>query len=126
MEQAIVWMTALVMPAGLWFVEQIIPYGVLVEELAKLWLLWRLILSSQDLKWQQAAGLGAVFGASEAVLYLLNANILANASGWWLRLLLTVPMHAATVVIMWLLWKRSKWLGLILAIAAHALFNRLV
>lgn len=99
------WMA--VLPFGLWFAERLLPYPAVVEELAKAIFVYR------SRTGKEAFGLGLVFGFSEAVLFLLNVPL------WWDRLLLTVPLHGLTALVMFKFGKR----GLVLAILAHYFFN---
>ena len=101
----VLWMA--VLPFILWFIEQVLPFPVVVEELAKALVVYRVI------GWKRAFGLGLVFGFSEAILYTLNTFDL------WPRLLLTVPMHGVTAAVMVAFGKP----GLVLAILIHWLFN---
>ncbi len=107
----ILWMA--ILPMILWFVELILPFPVLLEELAKALVVYRAA------NWKQAAGLGLVFGLGEAILFLVNANWLGSLGPIWQRLLLTVPMHGLTAAVMVAFGKP----GLILAVLIHALFN---
>lgn len=119
-----VWM--LVLPLMLWFVEQVLPYPVAVEETAKLLAIYYLYKSKQWIGWQSAFNLGLIFGLSETALFLVNANILLNLSMIWWRILLTVPMHGITTATLVVFGKHYWWLGLIGAMTVHGLFNLLV
>jgi len=101
----VLWMA--VLPFGLWFIEQVLPFPAVVEELAKALVVYRVA------GWKPAFGLGLVFGFSETVLFTLNTFDL------WQRLLLTVPMHGLTAAVM----VRFGKPGLVLAILIHYLFN---
>lgn len=96
-----------ILPFILWFVEQLLPFPAVIEELAKAVFVYRAG------NWKQALGLGMVFGFSEALLYLLNPG------PWWERLWLTVPLHGLTAALMYQFGKA----GLVLAILVHYLFN---
>lgn len=111
----VLWMA--VLPLILWFIERVLPFPVLIEELAKALVIYRAG------SWKQAVGLGLVFGFSEAVLFMVNANLLQNMSAVWWRLLLTVPMHGVTAAMMVIFGKKFWPLGLALAILVHGLFN---
>jgi hypothetical protein len=102
-----------VLPMVLWFVEQVLPFPALIEELGKAIFVYR------AKNWREAAGLGLVFGLAEAVLFLVNANQLQTMTSWLGRLLLTVPMHGVTAAIM---FKFGRF-GLVLAILIHFWFN---
>lgn len=108
---AVLWMA--VLPMILWFVERVLPFPALIEELAKALVVYR------SGSWHKALGLGLVFGLSEAWLFLINANQLGNLFGFWQRLFLTVPMHSVTAAVMIIFGKP----GLVLAILIHYLFN---
>lgn len=107
----ILWMA--ILPMILWFVELVLPFPAVIEELAKALVVYRAG------SWKQAGGLGLVFGLSEAWLFLINANQLGSLFSFWQRLLLTVPMHGLTAVLM----VRFGKPGLVLAILIHYLFN---
>ncbi|MCX6816685.1 MAG: hypothetical protein NTZ93_02390 [Candidatus Beckwithbacteria bacterium] len=109
------WM--LILPMIVWFVELVLPFPALIEEAAKALVIYR----SSSLR--QAFGLGLVFGFSEAILFLVNANLLQNMSAIFWRLLLTMPMHGITAAMIVVFGKRYWWLGLMLAILTHYLFN---
>lgn len=107
----------MVLPGFLWLVELVLPFPAVVEEIAK-----AMIVRRAD-KWQQALGLGLLFGLSESMLFLVNANWLGNLNAIWWRLLLTVPMHGITSLSFYAAGRRYWWLGLALAILIHAVFN---
>ena len=106
-----------VLPMILWFVERLLPFPAVVEEAAK-----ALVVVRADSR-RQAFFWGLIFGLSEAFLFLVNANLLADLTGFWRRLLFTVPMHGVTAGLIMLWGKRYWWLGLPLAMLAHAWFN---
>lgn len=107
----------MVLPLIVWLVELVLPLPAIVEEIAKA------IIVRRAEKWQQALGLGLMFGLSETMLFLVNANWLGNFSAVWRRLLLTVPMHGATSLVFYAGGKKYWWLGLAAAILMHAGFN---
>ena len=109
------WMA--ILPLILWFLERFLPFPVLIEEAAKAIFVVRAVSK------KQALTLGLLFGISEAILFLINANLLLNLNSFWLRLVLTVPMHGVTALLIYLGGKRYWWLGLAGAIAVHELFN---
>ena len=94
------WMA--VLPLILWFIERVLPLGVLLEESAKALVVYR----AAD--WKQALGLGLVFGFSETVLFMVNANLLQNMSAIFWRLLLTVPMHGITAALI-VVFGKKRW-----------------
>ncbi|KKW03845.1 MAG: hypothetical protein UY37_C0004G0138 [Candidatus Beckwithbacteria bacterium GW2011_GWC2_49_11] len=106
-----------VLPMILWFVERLLPFPAVVEEAAK-----ALVVVRADSR-RQAFFWGLIFGLSEAFLFLVNANLLADLSGFWRRLALTVPMHGVTAGLIMLWGKRYWWLGLPVAMLTHAWFN---
>ena len=106
----------MVLPLIVWLVELVLPLPAIVEEIAKA------IIVRRAEKWRQALGLGLMFGLSETMLFLVNANWLGNFSAVW-RLLLTVPMHGATSLVFYAGGKKYWWLGLAAAILMHAGFN---
>lgn len=99
-------------------------YPASLEELVKWWILRTM---GVQVNWRLGLIVGATFGLSETVLYSLNAW----SGGEWgplvSRLLLTVPMHALTgSVTAWGMSRGWGWLGVIVAMILHALFNRVV
>ena len=106
-----------VLPLILWFIERVLAFPAMLEELAKALVVYRAA------SWKPAFGLGLVFGFSEAVLFLVNANQLQSMSALWWRLLLTVPMHGATAALIVVFGKKRWGLGLAFAILVHYLFN---
>ena len=107
----------LILPMIVWFIEQVLLFPALIEEAVKALVVYR------SASRRQAFGLGLVFGLSETVLFLINANLLNNMSAIFWRLLLTVPMHGVTAGMIVVFGKRYWWLGLMLAILTHWLFN---
>lgn len=105
----------------------LIPGSIIIEELAKLALVWWLVKTGSG---KGKAGLAAIsgmmFGISETVLYLLDISQLANLQPLVLRLLLTSPMHALTMLILYIGLSRGKTMGLVafgIALAIHYCFN---
>lgn len=129
-------LVALALPLILWPAEMLVRTPLLWEETAKL-ALAIYMARLRTVKWYEVALVGGLFGLSEAALYLLNANFLGSLWPWVLRLLFTVPLHAATILTMYLVgrwgerkwskrgyWRYSGWLGgWLVALAMHAAFN---
>lgn len=109
----------LVLPMILWFPEQWLPFPAVIEELTKAFFVYRAI------HWRQAMIWGLWFGIGEAMLFLVNANLLLSLQSFWWRLVLTVPMHGFSALGFYL-FRKQKWLGIIVAVIIHAGFNLLV
>lgn len=107
----------MVLPVFLWLVELMLPYPVIVEEIAK-----AMVVRRAE-NWRKALGLGLVFGLSEAMLFLANANWLGSFSPIWWRLILTAPMHGIASLVFYATGKKYWWLGLAGAMIIHAVFN---
>lgn len=72
---------------------------------------------------------GIFFGLSESVLYLSNIFMIGNFDLFFYRIILTVPMHALTCLIIYLSIRVSSYLVIVgfgLAVAIHLVFNAFV
>lgn len=136
-EKILVFFVALVAPFVLVVVERYLPYPYLLEELLKLGLVYRLYtLWSEEVPWEidvrkilTVALVGLVFAVSESMLYLTNAFMLGNFASFGMRLALTVPMHMFTTLVIFVVGQRGKWcwwLGLLIGMGLHYLFNLVV
>ena len=125
-----IYLFSLIGPFFLLLVEKVLPYPYLVEEV------YKFFLAKPSNSTKVSIILGLLFSLSEAVFYLLNPNFSifsTNMAGQaplinysLLRLITVTPMHISTILIMQYLNKKSlSWLGLILAVAIHYLFNSL-
>lgn len=115
---------AAIAPFFLWPVELIFPYPHLVEELIKTLLVVPLLdqrRKSAPIK--TLFLLGFLFAFSESVLYLFN---IGSLDVFFQRLLITVPLHIITFLLIFLPTLKNKKLlplGTILAILVHYLCN---
>lgn len=121
---------ASVAPFLVWPLELIFPYPYLVEELVKGFLVLY-ILKSED----QAGRIkltilsGLFFAFSESVMYLSNIFMVGTFWTFAERLLLTIPLHVGTTLVILFSGMRKKIffpLGLIVAILIHYFFNLMV
>jgi hypothetical protein len=122
--------SAAFLPFLVWPVEMVFPFPALIEETAKGYLVW-LIINKPGLEGrkQMALSVGLLFGGSETLLYTVNAILAGNLGLMVGRVLLTMPMHIITVMVMYWLGQRGKLgfiLGWILAVGIHAGFNAVV
>lgn len=120
--------SGLILPLVLIPIVQLTGYSEVIEEIAKVLIIFFLVLKLSTLKQKIWAGVlfGFLFGLSESLLYLNNIFQLGDFSVFWQRILLTVPMHVITVLIMILFaFKNKKWivLGLACSIILHLGFN---
>jgi RsiW-degrading membrane proteinase PrsW (M82 family) len=118
---------ALIAPFLIWPVEQILPYPHIIEELAKALVVYYLAGTSLSVpqKVKQAVLLASLFTFSESVFYLINFIDL-SLMPLIQRLFLTGILHVTTVVVLLtsaLYSRKLIWLGLIIAIALHYLYN---
>ena len=70
-----------------------------------------------------------MFALSETMLYVVNAIILGNFGVLGMRLLLTVPMHVLTTILIYLGVRRgglTTAIGLVLGMLLHFGFNAAV
>lgn len=113
-------MYSAIAPLMLLLVGSVWTYPAMLEELVK-WVMLR--------KYNGVGGIvvGLTFGLSEAVLFSTNAW----SGGQWgavgMRLLLTVPMHTLTaMIIAWGIKYKMGFVGLGIAMSMHAGFNYFV
>lgn len=131
MEKLIVYALALFIPFLLVFVEVVFPFPFIVEELAKLIMIMILVrkVGVQNLTIASIAMIGLIFGLSETVFYVTNAFALGSISFIAIRLVVTVPMHILTTIIMFIIGRRKRawWIVAYLAgMLVHYVFNIVV
>lgn len=118
---------ALIAPFILWPIEIFFPYPHIAEEMTKALLVYLLLknpLFSQKI--YGAIIVGFLFGLTENFLYLFSPGSLANQL---LRFVLTMPLHVIstlTILALGLIDKRLIFIGLILAMLIHYLYNMYV
>jgi RsiW-degrading membrane proteinase PrsW (M82 family) len=118
---------ALIAPFVVWPIELILPYPHVIEELAKAVLVFTLLdLPDRLEKIKLAVLIGVLFAFSESVLYLFNIQLVGNVQTYFVRLLVTIPLHVITTLIILLPSLKNKKLiivGVILASLVHYFFN---
>ena len=121
---------ASIAPFLVWPVEFIFPYPYIVEELVKGSMVLFILKSSSDTtKIRLAILVGLFFAFSESVLYMFNILLVGSLWTPIERLLLTIPLHVTTtLLILFSGMRRQKLLplGLIAAMMLHYLFNLFV
>lgn len=127
----LVGLLAVAAPLMLIFVRGMSGGFELLEELVKLLILlymWRELAG--QVKWYYGAGVGALFGVTELMLYVMNAVMVGVYEGLALRVVTTIPMHAVTPLLMLTIGQRFGkfgWgLGYLLAVGLHLVFNFVV
>jgi RsiW-degrading membrane proteinase PrsW (M82 family) len=104
-----------------------LPYPHVIEELAKTFLILTLLdLKKISEKIKLAILIGVLFAFSESVLFLFNIQLVGNIKTFFLRLLITIPLHTITSLIILLPALKNKKLivfGFFLAVIIHYLFN---
>lgn len=122
---------SLIAPFLIWPVEIFLPYPFFVEEIVKAFLIL-LVLKNKDNstnKLYSAILVGALFSFSETVLYIFNIYTYGGLSTFFERILVTMPMHIVTAVIIYfcaLKDRRLIILGVMIAALVHYLFNQYV
>jgi RsiW-degrading membrane proteinase PrsW (M82 family) len=127
-------LSAFFTPYLLWPVELFLPYPYIVEEIAKAILVLILLRIEDDRKTQiyVALGIGACFAFTESVFYIFNISLVGSIYTYFLRLLLTIPLHSITTLIIFLVTtmnqdkKRYLVTGVFIAGVIHFLFNFVV
>jgi RsiW-degrading membrane proteinase PrsW (M82 family) len=118
---------ALIAPFVVWPIELILPYPHIIEELAKAVLVFTLLdLPERLTKIKLAILIGVLFAFSESVLYLFNIQLVGDVQTYFVRLLVTVPLHVITTLIILLPALKNKKLiivGVIFASLIHYFFN---
>jgi hypothetical protein len=118
----------LVLPAFLIFIINFIGHSEIIEEVAKALVVLFLILKFSTFKQKIGAGItfGFLFGVSENFFYLNQIFQFGDGGVFWQRFYLPLPMHIITVLIMLFFASISKkfiFLGMIIAIVVHIVFN---
>lgn len=117
---------ALALPLLLVVVEKVLPYPHWVEEFGKLMVVMVMMKSGDDdLGWWVVGG-GFLFALSESVFYLSNIFALGDFGMFSNRLMLTSLLHIGTMLVIYLLGKKSgKGLGFgfLIAVGVHYVFN---
>jgi hypothetical protein len=115
-------------PFLVWPLELVFPYPYVVEELAKgVFVLF--ILSSPSnspAKIRVAVLVGFLFAFSESVMYMNNILLVGTLGTLVQRLLLTIPLHTVTMLIILFSGMKKKALlplGIIAAMLLHYFFN---
>ncbi len=124
-------LTGSILPFILWPIELILPYPFLVEELAKAILIFLIIKSTLKLKERIQITIlaGLLFSISESVMYLFNIFQIGSGETLLIRLILTIPLHVGTMLLILLFGLKRKemsFLGLLLTVPIHFYFNVLV
>lgn len=118
-------------PFILWPIEMLAPYPHILEEFFKLALVL-IILNGRGPAFRKITlGLtsGVLFALSETFLYFLNIFQANQFNLFAQRLIFTIPLHVATMILMILPALRKRELvlvGFLLAVALHYFFNLLV
>lgn len=119
-------MYSAISPLILLLVTTVWKYPAVLEEVVKYGIM-RVGAIERPTKLNTGFVVGLVFGLSEAILYTANAWTSAQWGPMIMRLVLTVPMHTVTaIVIAWAIQKRMGWVGLGIAMVIHATFNYLI
>ncbi len=118
---------ALIAPFVVWPIELLLPYPHIIEELAKAVLVFTLLnLPDRLTKIKLAILIGVLFAFSESVLYLFNIQLVGNIQTYFIRFLVTIPLHTITTLIILLPALKNKKLiiiGVVFASLIHYLFN---
>jgi RsiW-degrading membrane proteinase PrsW (M82 family) len=134
--KAVVLLLAAAAPFILWPVEILAPYPYIIEEVFKLALVL-VILNERGPAFKKitlGVTSGVLFAFSESFLYFLNIFQTGQPSLFVQRLIFTIPLHGATIMLMILPVSlsqggpalRKKWfvfVGFLLAVALHYFYN---
>ena len=121
----------LVVPVFLIPLIQLTKNSEIIEELAKALLIFFLVLNLRGIgkKFLVVIFLGFFFGLSETFFYLVNILQFGKEEIFNQRLILVIPMHIITCVIILIPALKNKWLiiaGVFMAVATHLFFNSLI
>ncbi len=115
-----------VAPFLLLLVSSVWQYPAVLEEAVK-WGILRNSVVGRAVEVKGGMVVGLVFGLSEAILYSANAWASGDWNAMLYRIALTVPMHTLTAMITALGMKRGVgYIGLIIAMVLHVMFNSFV
>jgi len=120
---------ALASPLLLLPIEKFLPYPHFIEEAVKLVIVVMMTKAEKEVKKDLAVWVfmaGFLFAMSESILYLTNIFALGNYMLFPKRLILTGGLHTGTVMLMYLLGRKSYLglgLGFIGAVLIHYFFN---
>lgn len=121
---------AAVIPFVIWPIEIIFPYPYIVEELAKTVLVFFILgTRGRSLQIKLTILAGLFFAFSESVLYISNILLVGTLWTYLERLLLTIPLHILTSLLILLSGSRKKELlplGVVMAMILHYFFNLFV
>lgn len=121
---------ASIAPFLIWPIELIFPYPYIVEELAKgIFVFFILKSSGNKTRIRLAILAGLFFAFSESVLYMSNILLVGTVWTFIERLLLTIPLHIITTLLILFSSMRKKGflgLGIVAAMLLHYLFNLFV
>lgn len=119
---------SLITPFILWPIELVFPYPFIVEEIAKLLIVFPLAKNAKKHLLLYGISIGILFAMSESVIYSMNAAY-GSPNYIFLRLLTTSILHATTAVIILFSAKRGRILlgiGLVIAMVIHYLYNWMI
>jgi RsiW-degrading membrane proteinase PrsW (M82 family) len=125
---AILVLTAFFLPYLLYPVEIILPYPHIIEEIAKATLIYFLLNEEEENKkrilYSLLFGLG--FALTESIFYIFNIALVGTIGTFFVRLVITIPFHALTCLVIVLPALKNKKmivLGLPAAMGIHYLYN---
>ena len=113
----------------LWLIERLIPYPFLLEEIFKYFVVKYIIISASKQKLNLVFLSAFTFSLSESFLYLSQTFLSGSIRPFIFRLVITLPMHMLTYVIIYLGTAKGAFKGLIaliIAIFIHFFFNQIL
>src|SRR3989338_8458996 len=117
-------------PLLIWPVEFIFPYPHIIEELVKGFLVYFILKSSDNtIRIRSTILAGLLFAFSESVMYMFNILLVGTIWTFIERLILTIPLHVITTLLILLSGMRKKELlplGVVAAMFLHYFFNLFV
>ncbi len=124
-------LASLILPFILWPLELLLPYPYIVEEVAKAVVVYFIIKSTNnyDHRVKLAVFSGVFFALSESVLYIFNIQLTGSIETLLLRMLITIPLHVITYLIILLVSTKNiklMPLGILLAGIVHYTFNMVI
>jgi len=107
--------------------KTIVPYPAILEETVKALLILFLICGLEKTSYKVGAALmlGVIIGLSENIFYL-TGSLDGSLQVFWLRMLIVVPMHIITTLIILLPTFKRRYLivfGWLVAMLVHTAFN---